>query len=134
MKWPYAKVYTAEEVARVRCAFEPDVKDLASRQRCELVAAKVLGRVGSRWVRRRVKVDKLATAWREKSCGSDEIRPYVERRERGGRFPPVFIQRGAGALPWERWITHDGNHRVRAAQCVGDEYIDAFIPMKRRRR
>jgi hypothetical protein len=112
------------------------VTDDESRRRCEVRAMKHFGRISQRWVKRQVRLEKLSTSWREKSCDSPEIEPYVKLRMSGSPYPPVFIVPAKGEvpgnLPGRRWIIHDGNHRVRAAECTGDEFIDAFIPMKGR--
>ena len=44
-------------------------------------------------------------------------------RERGGGYVGIVIP--------AREYPIDGNHRVRAAQIVGDEWIDAFVPVMR---
>lgn len=78
---------------------------------------------GGPWVRRRVLVAELESRRKRDTCDSPEIAPYVARRLAGGRFPPIVLAEF-------RRPPVDGNHRLRAAQCVGDEYIDAFVPLR----
>lgn len=126
LAWPYRKVYTLDEVVRMRCRFSTFI----DRSVCEDYYRRQLVRHGERdgvavdeWTRKRIPVGGLQTCHRV-PCEHPAIRPYVERRLAGGRFPPIIL---LAACP----MPEDGNHRVRAAQCVGDKYIDAFIPVKR---
>jgi hypothetical protein len=83
------------------------------------------------WRLVQVPVAKLRSNHARKSCDSFPIAEYVSERRRGSAFPPILIRR-----PWgggRKWTVWDGNHRVRAAQCVGDRLIAAFVPVRARR-
>ncbi len=50
------------------------------------------------------------------------IAKYARMRREGSPFPAIIL------VPGKPWPI-DGNHRLRAAQIVGDEEIDAFVPV-----
>lgn len=124
----YGRTYSLDDVIRYRCRF---ATGFSSEARCESLFREQLRREGalfSRWVRVRIPVDSLQSYY-ECADGLDArveltIAEYVCRRQGGGRFPPIIV------IP-AREYPIDGNHRVRAAQIVGDEWIDAFVPVMR---
>lgn len=85
-----------------------------------------------------VSVPRVRTSHKGMSCDYGDVGKYVQKRKRGSPFPPILLmgrspdpaKRSKGAL----WFVWDGNHRVRAAQCVRDKRIAAFVPIQRYRR
>lgn len=130
LSWPYRKVYTLDEVMRYKMRFRErgPWKD----ERTERIQARIWRAQMQHpfWRRVKVPVDKITSSWQRVACVHPDLTEYVDRRRRGSRFPPVFLERNT--FPTGRpWTAIDGNHRVRAAQCVGDRTIDAFVPVKR---
>jgi hypothetical protein len=90
-----------------------------------------------------VKISGLKTAHDRKPCDWGDVGDYVEARKRGSPFPPILLVRAerpdladaAELLGEERSVSSrrrvwDGNHRVRAAQCVGDDTVAAYVPIE----
>jgi len=77
-----------------------------------------------------VAVAKLKTSHESKRCDIGDVGRYVDMRRDGSPFPPVLLLNWVPR--WKAWRVWDGNHRVRAAQCVGDQRIAAFVPVKER--
>ncbi len=93
-----------------------------------------------RYVLAQVAVARLKTNHANKPCDQGEVALYVRHRLRGSPFPPVLLkQRTSRANDWRQapgtpWRVWDGNHRVRAAQCVRDQHIAAYVPLPPRER
>lgn len=133
LTWPYRKVYTLDDMLRVMCHFNPNWHSgwLDERRKCRELQPQAYG-VSDQWVRRRVPVAKFRSMWERYACDSEKMASYVERRRSGARPPPiVLLPSDARWRDGGPWRVADGNHRLRAAQCVGDKYIDAFIPVRK---
>ena len=110
----YGRTYTPREVAAYARRFGHGDEPLGRME------AQVR-QLALAWRRVRLRVADLQTLYDEVPGDDPAIADYVERRRRGSRFPAVVVHD-------VRYLPADGNHRVRAVQVVGDEWIDAFVP------
>jgi hypothetical protein len=135
----YEREYTAAEVLARRARFDRYATTPERYAECQRFSrVSPWYREHPRWVRRRLLT---ASIWAtpddaEAAAASPRVAAYVARRRQGGRFPPIVVTR-AHVRPGSRWnlppqyvwVARDGNHRTLAAQVVGDQYIDAFVPV-----
>jgi len=77
-----------------------------------------------------VSLAKIATTHDRKPCDTGDIGRYVAWRQRGSPFPAVVLRRRWQGMEKGRpWRVTDGNHRVRAAKCIGERKILAYVPL-----
>lgn len=108
----YTRTYSAREVAAYVHRFGHPEETIDSMEgRLQYTALK--------WKRTRLLVADLRSNHDDEPC--ENVREYIERRRLGSRFPAIVVHD-------PRYTPLDGNHRLRAAKCVGDMWIDAFVP------
>lgn len=124
------KIYSTIEVA----------KTMADYAASQITWSRELSKHSNKWCLIQVKVDDIPTIydWVDyvsnkdlknidpSDCDVLDVNTYVRMRKRSP-FPPIVLPRIKTG-----WIQYpiEGNHRVRAAQLVGDKYIDAFVPIE----
>jgi len=127
--------YTLDEVADVFCRLTRG--GYSGPERCRELIRELPYPL---WERRRVRVADLRTDIRPGDRRGTLV-AYRDHREAGSRFPPVILspvecpvydaKNGGDIYAWGgRWYTQEGNHRIRVAKDVGDEWIDAFVPVR----
>jgi GNAT superfamily N-acetyltransferase/oligoribonuclease (3'-5' exoribonuclease) len=58
-------------------------------------------------------------------ASTEYIEDYKKQKEEGSAFPPIIV------IPTEngKWKTKDGQHRLFAAKKLGEQMIDAYVPI-----
>lgn len=116
------KIYSVVEVARHVCRHGGDVLLEGQRACMNRWTRWLLEESPAGWERVTVPVKLIQSVRANEPCTKGRIAGYVKRRRSGSKFPPIVLFSKRGGIPWE------GNHRSRAAECVGDKTIDAFVP------
>lgn len=116
-----SKVYSLEDVIRHRMKYAAEEGDYDEAGFRQFLAE--IGALYPQWKKVKLCVYSVGTfRWNEDEMSNPLIALYVKWRREGKKFPAIVV------VP-EEPLPIDGNHRVRAAQIVGDEEIEAFVPV-----
>lgn len=76
-----------------------------------------------KWTKELIPVKSIQTHHEGHDASDEYIEDYIKMKESGSAFPSIIVQK----INDDLYITIDGQHRVKAAEHLKEEFIEAYV-------